>query len=149
MGHFNGKTQEKERYADEGQRERSPAPVLPPIQSKLHTQRAKGITLLGKHTGTHTSRYSLPRPRGRKLTQAQITQMQGNLIYTVPHTPLPLLKLLLKVLNKSPQCWVVRKTSEFTTYIRTKKFRSFFNHPVANYFQKSYFQFKYQYVQPP
>jgi hypothetical protein len=27
-----------------------------------------------------------------------------------------------------------------------QKIKSFFNHPVANYFQKSYFQFKYQYV---
>jgi hypothetical protein len=53
-------------------RERSSAPSPPPIRSKTHTQRARGNTPIGEHTGTHTSRHALPRPRGRKINPGSV-----------------------------------------------------------------------------
>ncbi len=58
-GQFSRKKHRKERdMVDEEWRERSFAPSLPPIHSRLHTQRAKRNTPVGNHSGTHASRHT-------------------------------------------------------------------------------------------
>jgi hypothetical protein len=77
-GPFERKKHKKERdMVDEGCRKRSFAPSLPPIHSRLHTQRARWNIPIGNHTSTYASRCALPQPRGRKIAQAQFTRMLG------------------------------------------------------------------------
>jgi hypothetical protein len=74
---------------DEEWRERPFAPSLPPIHSRLHTQRAQRNTPVGNHTGTHASRRTLPQPRGRQITRAQFTRMLGKFNIYSSNSPTP------------------------------------------------------------
>jgi hypothetical protein len=89
-GPLSRKKHRKERdMVDEEWRERSFAPSLPPIHSRLHTQRAQRNTPVGNHTGTHASRRTLPQPRGRQITQAQFTRMLGKFNIYSSNSPTP------------------------------------------------------------
>jgi hypothetical protein len=80
---------EREGFKSEEQRKVACAPS-PPIHSRTHTQRAKEEHTTGEHTGTYASRHTLPRPRGRRATQAQFVRMEGKcIIYSSQHPPPP------------------------------------------------------------
>ncbi len=65
------------------------APSLPPVHSKLRAQRIRRNIPVENQTGTHTSRHARPQPTGRKIAQAQYTQILN--IYNVdsPQHSLP------------------------------------------------------------